>query len=77
MKCICGHEQRQHIYEEGACRPGFVCECEWFNPVENTTMCNHIIGYRHSQRDANLIDLADGIEPSAFFAFCPKCGEKL
>lgn len=23
----CGHAKRQHIYEEGACRPGFVCPC--------------------------------------------------
>lgn len=28
----CGHLQSQHIYEEGECRPGFVCEskCEKF-----------------------------------------------
>jgi hypothetical protein len=24
--CACGHAQIDHIYEEGACRPGFVCE---------------------------------------------------
>ena len=31
--CKCGHTKRQHIYEEGACRPGFVCEskCEHFS----------------------------------------------
>lgn len=31
-RCVCGHERIQHIYEEGACRPGFVCEkkCEQF-----------------------------------------------
>lgn len=23
--CRCGHLRRQHIYHEGACRPGFVC----------------------------------------------------
>lgn len=23
--CVCGHVQFDHIYEEGACRPGFVC----------------------------------------------------
>lgn len=23
--CSCGHAQAKHIYEEGACRPGFVC----------------------------------------------------
>lgn len=28
----CGHLKSQHIYEEGACRPGFVCEhkCQRF-----------------------------------------------
>ena len=24
-KCMCGHGRSDHIYEEGACRPGFVC----------------------------------------------------
>ena len=24
--CQCGHERSAHIYEEGACRPGFKCE---------------------------------------------------
>lgn len=35
MKCVCGHEKRQHIYEEGACRPGFRCKeaCRRFRPV--------------------------------------------
>jgi hypothetical protein len=28
--CVCGHLKSTHIYEEGACRPGFVCECEGF-----------------------------------------------
>lgn len=28
--CACGHAQEDHIYEEGACRPGFECpdKCE-------------------------------------------------
>lgn len=26
--CVCGHKKEQHIYYEGACRPGFVCERE-------------------------------------------------
>lgn len=32
--CVCGHLKIHHIYEEGACRPGFVCkmECEEFRP---------------------------------------------
>lgn len=25
--CECGHLKSQHIYETGACRPGFVCHC--------------------------------------------------
>lgn len=34
-ECHCGHKKRSHIYEEGACRPGFECEgkCERFKPV--------------------------------------------
>lgn len=30
--CVCGHKRIEHIYEEGACRPGFVCatSCEKF-----------------------------------------------
>lgn len=38
-KCAtCGHDRRQHIYEEGACRPGFICDahCEEFKAVEAT-----------------------------------------
>lgn len=31
-KCVCGHMRSQHIYHEGACRPGFQCEigCDRF-----------------------------------------------
>ena len=61
-------------------RPVVNCDTLQFGaPVLSVTVvkCNHIIGYRHSQRDANLIDLADDIEPSVFFAFCPICGEEL
>lgn len=34
MRCACGHLKTQHIYEEGACRPGFICafRCEQFRP---------------------------------------------
>lgn len=34
-KCkTCGHDIHSHIYEEGACRPGFLCEasCKKFEP---------------------------------------------
>jgi hypothetical protein len=31
--CICGHKRADHIYEEGACRPGFICECKAFTLV--------------------------------------------
>lgn len=30
--CICGHKKKQHIYDEGACRPGFVCPCKGYHP---------------------------------------------
>jgi hypothetical protein len=31
----CGHDKTHHIYNEGPCRPGFVCEkdCEAFVPT--------------------------------------------
>ena len=33
--CLCGHRKIDHIYEEGACRPGHVCalSCDEFTPV--------------------------------------------
>jgi hypothetical protein len=30
VKCLCGHAKKDHIYEEGACRPGFACPCNCF-----------------------------------------------
>lgn len=34
--CLCGHAKRDHIYEEGACRPGFICRarCSQFTGNE-------------------------------------------
>lgn len=26
----CGHSKADHIYEEGACRPGYLCPCQKF-----------------------------------------------
>lgn len=34
-KCKCGHNKSDHIYEEGACRPGFVCECKQYSSNAN------------------------------------------
>lgn len=36
MTCECGHTKAQHIYEEGACRPGYqcACYCEKFEPAQ-------------------------------------------
>lgn len=28
--CDCGHIRMTHIYYEGACRPGWVCDCSEF-----------------------------------------------
>jgi hypothetical protein len=30
LTCLCGHAKKDHIYEEGACRPGFACPCNCF-----------------------------------------------
>lgn len=33
--CRCGHAMVNHIYYEGACRPGFICDarCQSFTPA--------------------------------------------
>lgn len=31
--CKCGHKKSDHIYEEGACRPGSACDCQKFEQV--------------------------------------------
>ncbi len=34
--CVCGHERRQHIYDEGSCRPGppgCAARCGEYRPV--------------------------------------------
>ncbi len=36
MSCKCGHPKSDHIYEEGACRPGSLCSCQKFTPVPST-----------------------------------------
>jgi hypothetical protein len=42
-ECICGHKIEDHIYFEGACRPGFICDCikfvtkdEWLRESESS-----------------------------------------
>lgn len=40
----CGHSRRDHIYEEGACRPGFVCPCPVYvesPPPDACGRCGH------------------------------------
>lgn len=34
--CSCGHPGNLHVYDEGPCRPGFVCPslCDGYDPVE-------------------------------------------
>ena len=46
--CLCGHEQSDHIYEEGACRPGFVCEvkCEKFESATAKSQNGRILTLR-------------------------------
>ena len=42
--------------------------------------CNHLVGYRHTQSDARLVDaeeMKEGFEPCTFFAHCPLCGASL
>ncbi len=35
--CKCGHARKDHIYEEGACRPGFECGCTGYYGFGSTT----------------------------------------
>lgn len=35
--CVCGHSKKDHIYEEGACRPGFVCDRHCKKYIESNT----------------------------------------
>lgn len=41
--CRCGHAKKDHIYEEGSCRPGFVCEwrCDKYI-AETGDACIHV-----------------------------------
>lgn len=32
--CKCGHPKHNHIYEEGACRPGSVCPCKIYKEAQ-------------------------------------------
>jgi len=55
----CGHDRADHIYEEGACRPGFICqrECDKFvSAIQKPDTVTITI----SRKDANL--LADYME---------------
>lgn len=36
MNCQnCGHPKSSHIYEEGSCRPGFICPCDHYVPPKD------------------------------------------
>jgi hypothetical protein len=70
MTCLtCGHEQWSHIYDVGACRPGFVCEsrCEEFN--DGKAKCEHIDFFDNSFKEPMYYAMG--------YTYCPKCGEKL
>lgn len=46
----CGHPKRAHIYEEGACRPGFVCPCPVYvesPPPDACGRCGHAYSLHH------------------------------
>lgn len=40
--CVtCGHPKSAHIYEEGACRPGFACSCHHYVPQKDPGDITH------------------------------------
>lgn len=53
--CVCGHTADQHIYSEGACRPGFECDeaCDRFAAALS------VAGVR---RRAGSLALEEGVE---------------
>lgn len=60
--CRCGHHRRDHIYEEGACRPGFPCEDDC-NAFKSAT----------SPEDDLLADLAAAEEANTNTRPCQVC----
>lgn len=56
----CGHPKDNHLYEEGACRPGFPCNCKKFITDPACEICGKTsIGYlalcdEHATRRFNL-----------------------
>lgn len=56
----CNHPKKDHIYEEGDCRPGFICEfmCEKFVDAEALT-----------ERDQQILEQAKHEDSDGFFGF--------
>lgn len=58
--CVCKHAKSDHIYEGGACRPGFVCPtgCTEYVPDGATAMANNLVGYltARAQRREERVD---------------------
>jgi hypothetical protein len=54
-KCACGHKRGDHIYEEGACRPGFACadECGGFRSQATARLTAYVEADR--VQDAELV----------------------
>lgn len=61
--CECGHAMKDHIYHEGACRPGFVCEagCTAYRPANCAEGCVD-----------GKIFVDDG-SPAGAWDLCPRC----
>lgn len=61
--CKCGHMRKHHIYCEGACRPGSVCqdECEKFVHFEETETYgkDHREEGLEALKELNQIDKSD------------------
>jgi hypothetical protein len=71
----CGHDKSQHIYHEGACRPGFVCSfgCEKFVPMPHAipnSAANDSLAY--SKSGDGGIEVSDRVDAPE--QTCPREG---
>lgn len=72
--CQCGHARRDHIYDEGACRTGRVCErgCGGFMPADDLPTRPPVQYASFGQKP-----VADHIIDTTTPSFCTWCGHLL
>lgn len=69
-ECTCGHTKQQHIYEEGACRPGMPChiDCQQYQdsqpklPAPNDCVGWYVVYTRHASMAVKKFDTREEAE---------------